>query len=399
MASTIQIRRGLEAARGAVTFADGEIFYITDTDQVWIGDGATAGGIDFVGNHDIPATNLDGTENEIITFDSSGDAVSVGGSANNVLTLNGSGVPTFAGITSSNVNAGDFITDLSTAPGANKFVDAATVRAYILSQVNGLSWRDPVDMLDTVNAAKPATTATTVDGETVADGDRVLFTNLSGGELADNNSVFLASVDSAGDITWTQEQDGQDSSGEPTDGDVLFVRTGTNFADQTYAYNGTSWVLAASLNGALLASNNLSDVANAATSLSNIGGIGAATTDTLENKTIVSQGAGGNNPITIDYTDLSDETAGDILYWDGSAGPQTLPIGTEGQLLTVTSGIPSWVTASGAGLGDVSGPGSSTDNGIARFDGTTGKIIQNGSGVTLSDTGSIDGATIDGGSF
>lgn len=33
------------------------------------------------------------------------------------------------------------------------------------------------------------------------------------------------------------------------------------------------------------------------------------------------------------------------------------------------------------------GTGSSTDNGIARFDGTTGKIIQDGSGVTLSDTG------------
>ena len=37
------------------------------------------------------------------------------------------------------------------------------------------------------------------------------------------------------------------------------------------------------------------------------------------------------------------------------------------------------------GGGDVNGPGSSTDNAIARFDGTTGKLLQN-SGATISDT-------------
>lgn len=43
---------------------------------------------------------------------------------------------------------------------------------------------------------------------------------------------------------------------------------------------------------------------------------------------------------------------------------------------------------------DVTGPGSSTDNAIARFDGTTGKIIQN-SVVTIGDTGVMAGASID----
>lgn len=47
-------------------------------------------------------------------------------------------------------------------------------------------------------------------------------------------------------------------------------------------------------------------------------------------------------------------------------------------------------TGAGAGgsTGDVIGPGSSTDNAIARFDGTSGKVIQN-SLVTISDTGSL----------
>lgn len=45
--------------------------------------------------------------------------------------------------------------------------------------------------------------------------------------------------------------------------------------------------------------------------------------------------------------------------------------------------------AAGAGSGDVSGPSSATDNAIARFDTTTGKLIQNSS-VTIDDSGSIN---------
>lgn len=46
------------------------------------------------------------------------------------------------------------------------------------------------------------------------------------------------------------------------------------------------------------------------------------------------------------------------------------------------------VTAS-AGAGDVVGPASSTDNAVVRFDGTTGKLIQN-SNVTISDAGIVN---------
>ena len=44
-------------------------------------------------------------------------------------------------------------------------------------------------------------------------------------------------------------------------------------------------------------------------------------------------------------------------------------------------------------IGDVDGPASATDNAVARFDGTTGKLIQN-STVTIADsTGAIAGAS------
>jgi hypothetical protein len=67
----------------------------------------------------------------------------------------------------------------------------------------------------------------------------------------------------------------------------------------------------------------------------------------------------------------------------------TLPVddGTSGQaLITDGSGVLSWSTAAS---GDVYGPASATDNAVARYDGTTGKIIQN-SAVTIAD----DGATV-----
>jgi hypothetical protein len=50
-------------------------------------------------------------------------------------------------------------------------------------------------------------------------------------------------------------------------------------------------------------------------------------------------------------------------------------------------------TGGGGGTGDVVGPSASTDNAIARFDLTTGKLIQNSVGV-LSDTGVLTGVTL-----
>ena len=47
----------------------------------------------------------------------------------------------------------------------------------------------------------------------------------------------------------------------------------------------------------------------------------------------------------------------------------------------------------GAGSGDVVGPASATDNALARFDGTTGKLIQN-SVATLDDSGNMDTQSI-----
>lgn len=77
-----------------------------------------------------------------------------------------------------------------------------------------------------------------------------------------------------------------------------------------------------------------------------------------------------------------------------AAGTWTMKLPTSGGsnlqfLQTDGSGNTTW--ASPAGSGDVVGPASATDNAIARFDGTTGKLIQNSAVLIADTTGIISG--------
>lgn len=73
----------------------------------------------------------------------------------------------------------------------------------------------------------------------------------------------------------------------------------------------------------------------------------------------------------------------------GDAGPQG-PQGVAGPQGPIGPTGPAGVD--GSGSGDVSGPSSSTDNAIARFDATTGKVIQE-SPLRISDSGNITPAS------
>jgi hypothetical protein len=113
---------------------------------------------------------------------------------------------------------------------------------------------------------------------------------------------------------------------------------------------------------------------------------------------------GATTPSTVVATQVDITAQGDLRLQDTTGGQYvalqapgtvassytlTLPVddGTSGQaLITDGSGVLSWSTAAS---GDVYGPASATDNAVARYDGTTGKIIQN-SAVTIAD----DGATV-----
>ena len=94
-------------------------------------------------------------------------------------------------------------------------------------------------------------------------------------------------------------------------------------------------------------------------------------------------------------TTLAQAVAGTDYVAPGSITTSGLTMNTGKILGRTTAGsgaIEELSIGSGGTVGDVSGPASSTDNAIARFDGTTGKLIQN-SPVTVNDvTGNIIGA-------
>jgi hypothetical protein len=128
------------------------------------------------------------------------------------------------------------------------------------------------------------------------------------------------------------------------------------------------------------------------------------TTTDINGGTVDGTTIGATTPSTVVATQVDITAQGDLRLQDTTGGQYvalqapgtiatsytlTLPVddGTSGQaLITDGSGVLSWSTAAS---GDVYGPASATDNAIARFDGTTGKIIQN-SAVTIAD----DGATV-----
>lgn len=422
MSNRIQIRRGLDSGRltldGTTDIKVGELLFATDTKRVFIGDGTTDGGFDFVGTTVSTSTITvsqieDQAQGSLLTWDSSSNATVLAPSSvsGHVLQSQGTGADLLYDYIdpATNVDSADFITDLSSAPAANKFVDAATIRQYVIDQVGGLAWRPPVDYCDDAgtspaNTSKPTTTATQVDGNTIVDGDRVLFAGLTV-ETADNNKVFIASV-SGTSITWTVETDGQDSTGDPTDGDTLFCQRGDVNADRTFNYNGTSWILISNLNGAV--SGPVGSVTDNAVVRfdGTTGQLVQNSGVTIDDSNVFSGGSidSDNVTLSIDFTTLKDETAGDLLYWDASSNVATLPIGSEGQVLAVSSGIPAWIDAASASA-DVQGPASAADNEIVRFDSTTGKLIQNGSVARLNDNtvvdsvtyGPLDGVLIDGG--
>lgn len=82
----------------------------------------------------------------------------------------------------------------------------------------------------------------------------------------------------------------------------------------------------------------------------------------------------------------SDITLPDEIYGSGWNGSLEAP--TKNAVYDKIESI-----IAGGGTGDVTGPASSTDNGIVRFDGTTGKTIQDTSGPAVADDGRITTVT------
>ena len=97
----------------------------------------------------------------------------------------------------------------------------------------------------------------------------------------------------------------------------------------------------------------------------------------------------GFTPISLYYTTTAAAvpTAGNLVAGELAINTQ------DGKLFYKdAAGVVQTIASKAGALGDVVGPASATDNALARFDATTGKLIQNSVGI-LSDAGALTGIT------
>jgi hypothetical protein len=101
-------------------------------------------------------------------------------------------------------------------------------------------------------------------------------------------------------------------------------------------------------------------------------------------------------PITVKHTKVStipdDADTSLVRPSDWNADHTLTGLGTMAEQNSNNVNITGGSITGVSGFGDVTGPASSTDNAIARFDSTTGKLLQN-SVVTVGDTGAVTGVT------
>lgn len=256
-------------------------------------------------------------------------------------------------------------------------------------------------------------------GENGADGQLILYNeigvtdytttfNLSGSQAADitytlppddGTSDYVLKTDGSGVLTWV------DVTSVGGAGDITAVGNITSGAAFTAAVPGSSLYFATG--GDILDANgneliqlttttsavNELTLANAATGNSPL--ITLTGGDTNIGFDIDLKGTGGFNIgsttantdsiiILPQTTTATASFTGTITSADLTASNKTWTFPDATGTVCLTSGNCAGV----GGTGDVIGPGSATDNAIARFDGTTGKLIQN-SAITIDDSGNL----------
>jgi hypothetical protein len=201
---------------------------------------------------------------------------------------------------------------------------------------------------------------------------------LAGAETLTNKTIngannTISNINLASQVTGTLPfgNGGTGNTATPTNGQLL-IGNGSGFSLATLTA-GSNITITNSSGGITIASASGGGTTTNALTLNN-SGAGAASGTTFN----------GSTAVTLSYNTIGAApaptgTSAQLLANNGSGGFSNVTVGSG---LTFSAGT---LSASGGGTGDVVGPASATDNAIVRFDGTTGKLIQN-SAATIADT-------------
>jgi len=324
--------------------------------------------------------------------------------------------------------AGNFTTAtvLSQPVGATDVVNLLALQSYAA----GISWKQPCVAATLTNITLSG--LQTIDGKAVVAGDRVLVKDQS---TAANNGIYIASASA-----WTRSSDanswdelicaisfieyGTQAGGAwfctAQDGGTLGVTavnwaqfttsatysagtgltlTGTVFSitpvgtASTYGSASTVPVFTTNASGQVSAVTNTNiaigatqitsgtiDSARLSGSYTGITGLGTLTDLTVTNNIVGSiTGNAATATSATTATNIAGGAAGSVPYQTASGATGFLAAGTNGQVLTLASGVPSWATPTTGTVTSVSGAG--TVNGLT----LTGTVTTSGS-LTLGGT-------------
>jgi len=307
---TILVKRGLESARTGFVPSLGEIIWVTDTKELWVGDGVTVGGIKVTGNVEgayIPASEK--------------------AAASGVATLDASGViptnqlPALA-ITSTFVATTDAEQNSHTSQEGDVCVRTDQNKSYIKNSGTAgdlTDWQELLTPTDAVISVNGKTGAITLSTDDVAEGSTNLYYTDARASSAADTRIAASSINLLAD-----------------------VNTAGATSDDYLKWNGTNWVPASPV---ALSIDNLSDVdtTTAAPATGNtLKWNGTAWVPATDDK-VNTLGEIGN----VEITSITD---GQLITWDTATSKWTntdMPSGVDGTFKGLTD-TPSGYTAKGS---------------------------------------------------